>query len=355
VTWAVASALGASCAGLVLLKVSMPGQTVTGGVGTGTIINMLPAISSLCLVASPAVLVRANERWRTWNRFDVALGGALGCAVVAFLGMLWVRAGSPTALLDNLSSQYGVPSSWYIIGGRPLVFDNPAWFALNLLALAATVVTSGVVMGDVGRYVRTCWQKPRTCLDEFGRPAGTLILFVAITIAGLTVYSIKSAVFDRYLWPLVPATAILMMYRPDLDAASRSWMWRLRLTRLSSFLCWTILLGVSLLYMLNSFAFDVARWQGGERLAALGTRAETIDAGYEWVGEHQPSLPPPNPPSGTEVFYERWWPSRITCGIVSGSPLPDARPTDAVPWRLFLIGGPEEKLYLFRRADPGCD
>jgi hypothetical protein len=253
-------------------------------------------------------------------------------------------------------SQYGTPTSAYLIGGRPLVFADPAWLVLNVLALAATVVTASVVAGVFGAYLRRCRRSGRNPVSGIGTPAGILVLFVAATFAGLTLYGSKSALFDRYFWPVVVPLATLLWSPPPTkrDAEPRR-KGSLRPTVALGIASWAVLLSVSVLYMLNSFAFDVARWQSGNRLVSLGIRPEAVDAGYEWVGEHQPELPAPNPPLGSEVFYDNWWPGRAACGIVAGS-LSDgpALLVDVFSWNLFLIAGPSEKLYLYRRSTEQC-
>jgi hypothetical protein len=354
--WALALAFVASCIGLYLLKLTLPGQVVSGGVGTGSLVNVFPSITSICLVASPAALVAFRDRFRTWSRFDLAVGAELGLIVVCFHLVHWIHDGAvTTALLDNLTSQYGVPSSWYIIGGRPPVLGDPLWLALNVFALAAIVVTSSVAAAVVGSYVRRCRASSRGLASVLGSRVGILAIFVTAVSAGLVLYATKYALFDRYFWPLIPPLATLLMYRARAEVHTQGVS---DLSPRPSVLVigsWLALLGLSLLYMLNSFAFDVARWQGGERLVARGIPAERVDAGYEWVGQHQADLPEPNPPPGNEIFYEAWWPDRQVCGVVGGAPPGAGIPTiDVVPWKLFLVGGPQEQLYLYRRESAPC-
>ena len=37
-------------------------------------------------------------------------------------------------ILDNLASQWGAPASSYLVGGRPLLFTDPVWAAVGVLA-----------------------------------------------------------------------------------------------------------------------------------------------------------------------------------------------------------------------------
>lgn len=354
--WTIAVGFALGCAGLYAIKLTAPGQVVSGGVGTGTLANILPAITTICLVVSPAAAIAARRHIGAWSRFDLALGAEVGLTIVGFLAFMSVRDGTiVNAFLGDLVSQYGVPTGAYIIGGRPMVFADPVWIGLNVLALGATVLTSSVTAGVVGAYLRRCRQSGRNPMSVVGRPAGILLLFASATLGGLAIYGAKYALFDRYFWPLLPPLAVLLMYRarsgPNARPSSstpRGW------TAVATG-AWVVLLTMSLLFMLNSLAFDAARWRGGEQLVGLGIPAQEVDAGYEWVGQHQPELPLPNPPIGNTIFYEYWWPGRLACGIVAGSPDPQgAVVVGAVPWNLFLVGGPTEQLYLYRRTAINC-
>src|SRR4029077_17490287 len=117
------------------------------------------------------------------------------------------------------------------------------------------------------------------------------------------------------------------------------------------------LLGVlglaSLALMLNSFAFDAARWRLGEEAVTRGIPADTVDAGFEWVIFHATGLGDIHRnPTGRVMWYTAWWPSFHQCAIVSASLLdiPGFRLESANidAYRLLLIAGPEAPLYLYR-------
>ena len=353
-TWTLSALFGIGCVALYALKLTLPGQAVSGGVGTGAITNMFPALTSISLVALPAALLAARHSFRTWPRFDIALGAEIGLIVAAADVMLSSEANAPAALLDNLTSQFGVPSSWYLIGGRPLVLGNTAWLLFNAVAVVSAVITSTVAFCIATAYIRRCRRSGRTLSSIIGQPHGVIALFILAVLAGLTAYSVRFAVFDRYLWSLLPPLAILLLAQSHLPERRVSAGRMLDVVASLSLLSWCALLGVSVMFMLNSYAFDAARWQGGDRLVNAGIPGAAIDAGYEWVGEHQPELPPPNPPPGGETFYEHWWPERVKCAVVAGSPPPKNLPTvGLVRWSLFLVTGPPETLYLYRAA-AGC-
>ena len=75
--------------------------------------------------------------------------------------------------------------------------------------------------------------------------------------------------------------------------------------------------------MLNSFAFDSARWRAGEHLAQLGVAPDELDAGYEWVGSHAPSLAIRSGRGSGLTFYEGFFSGYLACGVVSSDPWTD--------------------------------
>jgi hypothetical protein len=115
----------------------------------------------------------------------------------------------------------------------------------------------------------------------------------------------------------------------------------------------------SLVLLFNEAAFDGARWRMGDEAVRLGFAADTVDAGLEWVGLHAAgpvALAARQVPERTG--YSVKFPSFHACAIVSSRPLdfvdfeliltrPDA-------YRLLLVGGPSETLYLYRVAGPAC-
>jgi hypothetical protein len=115
----------------------------------------------------------------------------------------------------------------------------------------------------------------------------------------------------------------------------------------------------SLTLLLNSSAFDAARWRMGEQATRAGFAADTVDAGMEWVGYHASGIAnvgaigPPD-----QTWYSAWWPSFRQCALVSSSPLNiagfqlESAETDA--YLLLFITGPEEPLFLYRTSTSGC-
>ena len=113
---------------------------------------------------------------------------------------------------------------------------------------------------------------------------------------------------------------------------------------------------VSVVMLLNSHAFDAARWAAGQRLVQAGLSPDEIDAGYEWVGYHATSPGDPTIRTSTDTFYRSWWSSFNRCGIVSSErlDLPGAELVGTTTYALNLIIGPVETLYLYRVSSSEC-
>jgi hypothetical protein len=113
---------------------------------------------------------------------------------------------------------------------------------------------------------------------------------------------------------------------------------------------------VSVIFMLNSFAFDSARWHAGEKLAQLGVAPDELDAGYEWVGSHAPSLPDSVKPGTGLTFYEAYFSGYRACGVVTSDMWaePGYELVGTESYSLNLIAGPTEPLYLYRATSPDC-
>jgi hypothetical protein len=356
--WAFTIVVIGCCAILYLLKSTVPGQEVGFVVAAGALWQSTYALSSVSLLLLPAALLGGTIWRRDWKIRDIAIGAEIGLLVVGARVLQWLHEGvMPPVVLGNPASQWGTPGIPYLIGGRPILFSDTTWSIVGMLALVATVVVPSVGAGIAGAYLGRSDRSWSTLISRLGSPIGLLVLFSIAVVVGLTLYGLRFALFERYYWSLLPPAATLFMYRPRRYISQTTWAshrWSLALAGpLTAIL--SVISIVSLVLMLNSFAFDSARWHAGQRLVELGMKPEEIDAGYEWVGYNQPSLPGPNKSPSTQTYYDSLWPGRRSCGIVSSEkePPPSA-PLGTVGYSLYLIAGPEELLYLYRVTSPDC-
>ena len=357
--WGLAIAAAAYVGILFVLKSTLPGQNLGIPIGLGGLMQSTQAMSSVSLILLPAALV-GGARWRrNWKRRDLAIGAEVGLLVVGVRVLQWFHDGAmPAVMLGNPASPWGAGTNQYLIGGRPLLFSGAMWAVMGMLALVATVLVLSVCTGIAGAYLRRYRGSWSALIDRLGSPVGLLVSYSIAVAVGLTLYGLRYPLFDRYYWPLVPVVATLLMRGPQRHSsyvamAGGELKRAITAPVIAAFSLITI---VSLIFMLNSFAFDSARWRGGERLVQLGVVPDEVDAGYEWVGYHQPDLPGALEIIPTQSFYETLWPGRRECGIVTSA---REGPTGAalvgtVAYRLFLIAGPEELLFLYRVTSADC-
>jgi hypothetical protein len=377
----------AVCGAIYAFAAGLPGQGTVGlDLPTrGTTRRVLDSVTVLSLTLAPALLIGATAwvtRWRRANRGrDAALGALAGLvpAAVIYLDQLMIRLGmdpgpAPDVLVGNVFAAHGSLDVGLLAGSRPLLYVPPAWDLLNGLALLATF---GAV-AFLGAFLVAERRRLFHALDlrsipmPLGSVAGMLAVFVVLFAAGTVALGLTSILFDRYLWPLALPLAILLLCPPEPtphvdtpgspgeDHELRVWrVWRRAGLPLLAGALVALIATTSLVLLLNEAAFAGARWRMGEEAVRLGFPADTVDAGFEWVGFHAsgPAALTARPvPSMTG--YSVKFPSFHACAVVSSSPLdfpgfsPILARTDA--YRLLLIAGSVEPLYLYRVAGPDC-
>jgi hypothetical protein len=355
--WILAAAVSGFCLALYVVKAALAGPNLGHIPGGGAISQSMYALSSISLVLLPIALLGAYRIRGSLRRLDVSIGAEIGLLVVAVRVFQAVTSGAmPAVILGDLASQWGVPAPGVAVGDRPALFSPLLWGFVGLVALAATVVVPATVVGMAGVVIRR-QRSIGSAVRRLGTPAGLLVMFVAAIVAGMAVYGLNFPIFDRYYWAIVPVLGILLLREPLRDTRARATGPRTpRRIVIPASAALVLLAVVSLIFVLNSAAFDGARWQAGQQLAELGIAPETIDAGYEWVGLFQPDLPAANDLVSRKTFYEHFWPGRRQCGIVSSSGDRPAGAADAgsTSYLLFLFWGPREPLYLSRLNEPNC-
>jgi hypothetical protein len=360
----------AACGAIYVITANLPGQ------GSATLLADAPfsffsvqrvrrGAATLALVLSPALLVAAVN-WRRWKLPDLGLGLLVG--LVVYFGEITTIATTltvPRLLVGNLLEPDGAPGGFGVLAGaRPLLFTPPAWDILNLAALAAAVGGFGILGSVIGRAARRGDLRDGERIRAWlGSTAGLLALFAVLYGTGLVAFGLVASMFDRYLWPLAVPLGALLLLRSGAADASRTGAADAAVARrvglgVAAFVM-TVLAATSVALLLNSDAFDVARWRMGEFAVASGHARNTVDAGMEWVGYNARGTADVGVvPTPREMWYDAWWPSFRLCAIVSSSPLdiPGFRleHADIQAYRLLLFGGPEEPLYLYGVAGPGC-
>jgi hypothetical protein len=377
-------AVAVACAAIYRYSTALPGQ---GSVGLnaptpGTTRRVLDAVAVLSLALAPALVIGIGtwipHWWGSRHRLGVALGALAGVATAAiiYLDQLAIRIGrvpghAPDLFVGNVFTSHGSLDVGPLAGSRPVLYVTPTWDLLNDLALLATfggaAFLGATLVAERHRLLQAVDIRCRP--TPLGSLPGMLVVFVVLFAAGTSAIGLTSILFDRHIWPLALPLAILLLLRPDpepsadADMASardpaRSARRRTGLAILTGVLV-AVTATASLVLMLNAAAFDAARWRMGEEAVRLGFAADTVDAGFEWVGFHATGLADLTaPPAASMTEYAVKFPSFRQCAVVSSSALDfpgfSLVLTRTGAYRLLLFTGPAETIYLYRVAGPGC-
>jgi hypothetical protein len=348
----------AVCAAIFVITTNLPGQGSERfePLSSAHVKGAMDLAATLALVLLPALLVAISSWGRLWRIRYALAGGALAALIYREpLRQLVTTQVVPNVIVGNLFEQSGALGQAVLAGDRPVLFEQQAWSLISIAALIA-VVTAGAVLGAaVGYAIRGGPTAAGRRIIAFGgSPAGMLAIFATIYGAGITVVSLVGITFDRYAWPLVIPLSVLLLIRPPSDQRTH------RSVVISAGFLLTCLGFISLAVMLNSIAYDTARWEAGQVSVRRGLPPDAIDAGLEWMGLNVPgpALLYPLPVRG-EVWYVGSFPRFRGCAFVASSPVSvPGFVLDSVNWdayRLLLVAGPAEPLYTYRsRNKPGC-
>jgi len=355
----------ATCAVVYYATSHLPGQ------GSPTLVpfepsnvdRVLRAMATLAFGLSPALVIAASWWLARSHPLDAIIGAGAGVLLFSRGLLSSSQSGVPEMLVGNLFTRVGAPGSAAMAGERPDLFPPPLWDAINVVALLSAILMCCLVVAIVGGALR------RGLLSH---PFGTyrrldpwtmlLLTFAVVYASGLTLFGLVASMFDRYLWPLVLPVGALLLARPAwADRPTGDFVRRRRppVGTVLATLMLAALSGFSLLNLLNSVAFDAARWRMGEVAVGRGFPREVVDAGFEWVGQNATGVADVHARlTKGGMWYAALWPSHTTCAAVSSSLLDLPGFTldfaDNQAYRLFLVAGPETPLYLYRVANPGC-
>lgn len=324
---------------------AIPGRSLAPA-GTLSLPTLLaPAFLMLAASLLPATILAIGRRVASLDARHVLAGvGLVGAMMVIepgapFLwGQLAVAGGSPDSVLN---------------GTREAVIPARAWAAEQQLALIAGVLAVALAVRWTQR--RLTERNVRGLFDagmRIGRSAeGLLVIFLALNAGELAAFGSLNGLFDRYLYSLVPVSAILILRRYGGAALSAR-----SLAFATASLAWVM--AIALLVAANTFAYDAARWRAGNEAVSMGYDPRTIDAGYEWVGSHGVGPQVAGAHDYGLTWYDDYWPSFRPCAVVANSPLDndDLRliRVDPAAYRAFLVFGSPAALYLYGALDPSC-
>jgi hypothetical protein len=337
--------LAAGVVGVLALSAAVSGHGGPATLQVGGLIVLGPAFSTLAAVLLPATLLYVGQRFADLTREQIIVAVALVCFVV-------LDPNGP--LLGNLWTAYGLAGNNVLTGPRDPVIGGIAWVLSRQLAIFAAILAAIVALSWAQRSIArtTSGSTVRALAVRIASSReGPLVLFLLGYAAELVLFSLLGGLFDRYLYPMVPVAAILILRRtPEPVGLGRTHAFA------HGAFAWLII--SAFIIAANSFAYDAARYREGEAAVALGYDAQTVDAGYEWVGSHGSGTQDLNfVPTGVTRWYAIW-PSFRACAVLSNTPL-DIPAYELIrenrsAYRQYLLFGPAEPLYLYGARMEGC-
>jgi 4-amino-4-deoxy-L-arabinose transferase-like glycosyltransferase len=354
--WLAVASVGfaAAVASVLIGAASIPGRSDPTPPEVGKLFRLGPVFATFAAVLLPALVLRVGRRMTEFSPEQVLLGAGLGClaALVPFgvpNGMLW----APNGIAGDL----------ILSGTRNEVIGAGAWALSRQVASFAAILLAAVAFKwaqqNVWR-VRSVSSASRAVVQIATKREGLLIMFLLAYGSELVAFA-PIWVYDRYLFPLIPVAAILLLRGPG--QASR--FGRSRAFADGAF-AWLAISAFAIAS--NSFAYDAARWREGIAAVANGYDATTVDAGYEWVGYHASTVGSLSAPATNMVWSNDRWAFESPCAVISNSELgDDALNDDALVdsglrlvevhksayWR-YLFFGPAEPFFVYGASSPLC-
>ncbi len=304
-----------------------------------------PAFATFAAVLLPASLLYMGRHLVNFKGEQIVLG-------VSLVLLVLLLAAEP--FLGNLWQQRGVGGNSILVGDRPVVIGTVVWRLSSQIAILGAILAAAIAVRWSQRLLangRSLSSARSLALRIVRGPEGLLGLFLIGYAAELILYSSIGRLFDRYLYPMVPVAAILILREVPHPLGRRR-------SHALAYAAFAWLVGSSIVLAANSFAYDAARYRAGETAVAMGYAPETVDAGYEWVGMHAVGSEGAHLETRPVTWWEGLWPSFRACAIVSNSPreVPNYQlvHADRSAYRKYLFFGPAEPLYLYGTVTEGC-
>jgi hypothetical protein len=303
------------------------------------------AFATINAVLLPLIIAAARSRIWSLTPRELVTASIVGLLVVL----------SPTGvLIGNYWTVNGIGSDLLLAGTRELVFGGRIWALFEQLAILSTVLLVAMFLGFAARNdlrVRGLAATPARAFGAILSWHAPLPLFLALYAAELIAYTPFGPILDRYLFPIVPAAAILL-----LRGSKRPLQMGRGLALSHAAFAWIAI--SALVLAANSFAYDAARWREGQAAVLAGYDAKTVDAGYEWVGYHATARSTP----GESNYILPWYYGAISanppCIVISSSRLEGGLLTllgeTPSAYLNYLFVGPPEPLYTYAALRDGC-
>ncbi|HEY5472424.1 MAG TPA: hypothetical protein VIK32_04445, partial [Candidatus Limnocylindrales bacterium] len=328
-----------------IVAASVPGRGVPLTPDLWRLSLLAPVFATLAAVLLPAAALAMGRRIATFSPAQIMLGAGL-------VGFMFVLPSGP--LVGQLWLPDGLVGNAFLSGNRDPVISAPAWALSERIASFAAILLAALAL----RWGHRNFARATSLSTTIGRAIGIarsreapLVLFLVAYAGELAIFTTLSYPQDRYLYPMIPAAAILLLRGPALP-------WHPGRSRAFAHITFAWLAVSAFAIAANSFAYDAARYRAGEAAVAMGYDARAVDAGYEWVGNHATGVG--NSGSGTYglTWYDDQFSGRRPCAVLSNSPMDSGAfkliRLDRSAYLQYLFFGPPEPLYLYGSLADGC-
>lgn len=249
--------------------------------GSGLLRLLGLVLTPVVLLAGPLRIVR--RAWRAGADTTVFL--TLGVtAWLAFTGHRAPRVG----FAGNYVVPLGILGRDVSAGPRQDIFPKYVWGGMLVVGTISAVLLTLAAMPalvTVTRRMRALDFTVRDPIRAFLALAlsGYIAAYATVALLGLPIY-------DRYLLPIIPLAALLLVSSPELaaarnDAARTRAPWRLGAASIALLL----LAAIGFTYTLDSASFDGTRWKVDTEVVHLGWGPKQISGGFEWINTYSPS------------------------------------------------------------------
>ncbi len=241
-------------------------------------------LAPVIVAAGPITIIRRARR------ADPGLTQFVTIATAALLAISWLSSAPP--FVGNYIDRRGTLADDIIHGQRPPVI--PPWM-FHFLVIGSSIAAIVLVLVGVPALAKLRATGRARLVSE----ADTTSVFFALSLIGFAgAYAlailVDLPVFDRYVLPVLPIVAVLVLRsalvcaEPEATDSRAGRMWH----RAAVATTLALLATVGLVFSAESASYDAARWRVASLAVHAGYPAVDVDGGYEWVGYLLHRAPP---------------------------------------------------------------
>jgi hypothetical protein len=295
------------------------------------------------------------------------IGAVAGVAPLAYLAIYAQWKNQPTRwFIGDYITSTGLNAGKLAVGSRMAAIPSSVWVLLQVLAIASTVVAAALAGEGVALRLSVSRRHAGRIDPVRTLASGHLVATAASMVVAARV---NGALFDRYLWPAVATGAVLVCLAGTRPVSAKLSSIegppvrtarghpRLGLAPMLRAAPFALLAVVSVLFAVNSDAYDGARWAAASAATNASTPATSVDAGPEWIGAHATTIA--NYALVSAAGDRSWWLQMFRldrpCVVVASSPVAPSgyELASTRSFRTWLIAG-QAHLWVYRDSAGTC-